>query len=132
MSGNSWSQKAVLQGNYTGGGDSPCEVGAGLGDSLRGRSRRAASVSGEGPGAGAHLVGVGPVLVLGPVAGVAEGFAAALVFACVRLLARVRPQVRLQVLQARVRLPAPLKLRDMGSEGAPRTGGTEAGGTLNL
>ena len=55
---------------------------------------------GESLREGAHLIGVGPVLVLGSVAGVAEGLAAAFVLAHVRLLTRVRPQVRLQVFEA--------------------------------
>lgn len=55
---------------------------------------------GESLREGAHLVGVGSVLVLGSVTGVAEGLAAALVLAHVWLLTRVRPQVRLQVFEA--------------------------------
>ena len=75
---------------------------------------------------------MGPILVLGSVAGVAEGFAAALMLAHVWLLTRVRPQVRLQVLQARVRLPAPLKLGDMGQRVSLRRKDMQASGTLNL
>ena len=58
-----------------------------------------------------HLVGVCPVLVLGPVAGVAEGLGAARELAHVGLLPRVRPQVRLEVLQPAVRLPTALELK---------------------
>jgi len=51
-------------------------------------------------------------LVLGPVAGVAEGLeAAGPVLAGVRLLARVAAQVDLQVLQPGERLGAALELR---------------------
>ncbi len=53
---------------------------------------------------------MGPVLVLGPVGGVAEGLGAAGELAHVGLLPRVGPQVGLQVLQPAVRLPATLKL----------------------
>ena len=49
--------------------------------------------------------------MLGPVAGVAEGLGAARELAHVGLLPRVRPQVRLQVLQPAVRLPAALELK---------------------
>ena len=50
--------------------------------------------------------------MLGPVAGVAEGLGAARELAHVGLLPRVRPQVRLQVLQPAVRLPAALELKE--------------------
>lgn len=53
-----------------------------------------------GLGLSAHLIGVGPILVLGAVAGIAEGLAAAFLLAHVRFLTRVRPKVRLQVLKA--------------------------------
>jgi hypothetical protein len=53
---------------------------------------------------------VGPVLVLGPVGGVAEGLGAPGELAHVRLLPRVGPQVGLQVLQPAIRLPATLEL----------------------
>lgn len=49
---------------------------------------------------GIHLIGVGPILVLGSVTGIAEGFTAALVLTHVRLLTRVRPQVCLQIFKA--------------------------------
>lgn len=48
----------------------------------------------------AHLIGVGPILVLGAVTGIAEGLAATFLLTHVRLLTRVRPKVRLQVLKA--------------------------------
>lgn len=48
----------------------------------------------------AHLIGVGPILVLGTVTGVAEGLAAAFLLTHIRLLSRVRPKVRLQVFEA--------------------------------
>jgi hypothetical protein len=57
-----------------------------------------------------YLVAVSPVLVLGPVGGVAEGLGAAGELTHVGLLPRVGPQVGLQVLQPAVRLPATLKL----------------------
>lgn len=38
---------------------------------------------------GIHLIGVSPILVLGSVTGIAEGFTAALVLTHVRLLTRV-------------------------------------------
>lgn len=57
-----------------------------------------------------YLVGVRAVLVLGTVRGVGEGLVAALVLTHVRLLPGVRPQVCLQVLQARVSLRAAFKL----------------------
>ena len=57
-----------------------------------------------------HLVAVCPVLVLGPVGGVAEGLGAAGELAHVGFLPGVGPQVGLQVLQPAVRLPATLKL----------------------
>lgn len=49
-------------------------------------------------------------LMLGAIAGVAESFLAAGVLAQVRLLSCVAPQVDLQVLQARERFVAALKL----------------------
>ena len=49
---------------------------------------------------------MGSVLVLGTVRGVAEGLAAAGKFTDVRLLACVRSEVRLEVLQSRVGLVA--------------------------
>lgn len=66
-------------------------MGAGLGGSYGGRSPVGGVCEwGGGPLAwGIHLVGVGPILVLGSVAGVAEGFAAALMLTRVRLLASV-------------------------------------------
>lgn len=57
-----------------------------------------------------YLVAVSPVLVLGAVAGVGEGLGAAGVLARVGLLPGVAAQVRLQVLQPRVRLAAALEL----------------------
>ena len=57
-----------------------------------------------------YLVGVGPVLVLGPVGGVAEGLGAAGELAGVGLLSGVGPQVRLEILQAGVGLQAGLEL----------------------
>ena len=51
------------------------------------------------------------VLVLGPVRGVAEGLGAARELAGVGLLARVGPQVSLQVLEARVGLVAGFELK---------------------
>ncbi len=59
----------------------------------------------------AHLVGMCPVLVLGPVGGIAEGLGAPGELARVRLLPSVRAQVRLEVLQSRVGLVAHLKLQ---------------------
>lgn len=61
----------------------------------------------------AHLIGVGPILVLGAVTGIAEGLAATFLLTHVRLLTRVRPKVRLQVLKARIGLPTAFKLRDV-------------------
>ena len=52
-----------------------------------------------------------PVLVLGPVRGVAEGLGASGKFTVVRLLSRVRAQVGLQVLQPGVCLVAALELK---------------------
>ena len=52
-----------------------------------------------------------PVLVFGSVGSVAEGLGAAWEFAHVGLLARVGPQVGLQVLQATVGFPASLELK---------------------
>ena len=57
-----------------------------------------------------YLIGVSPVLVLGPVRGVAEGLRAAGELAGVGFLAGVGPQMRLEVLQAGVSLQAGLKL----------------------
>ena len=51
------------------------------------------------------------VLMLGAVRGVAEGLGAAWELAHVGLLARVAPQVGLQVLQPAVRFPASFKLK---------------------
>lgn len=59
----------------------------------------------------AYRVEVG-ALVLGAVAGVAKGLLAARVLAQVRLLARVAPQVDLEVLQPREGLAAAFKLRE--------------------
>ena len=64
-----------------------------------------------------YLVGVGPVLVLGAVRGVAEGLHAAGELAGVGLLARVGPQVRLEVLQPGVRLLAGLELEERDRPG---------------
>ena len=55
-------------------------------------------------------IGMRAVLVLGAVGRVAERLAASLILAHVRLLAGVRAQVSLEVLQPRVRLVAALKL----------------------
>ena len=52
-----------------------------------------------------------PVLVLGPVRGVAEGLCAAGEFTGVGFLSGVGPQMRLEVLQAGVSLQAILKLK---------------------
>lgn len=65
---------------------------------------------GGGPASASHRVQVSP-LVLGAVAGVAEGLLAAGVLAQVRLLSRVAPQVDLQVLQAGERFVTALELR---------------------
>lgn len=46
------------------------------------------------------LIGVGPILVLGTVTGVAEGLAAAFLLTHIRLLTGVRPKVCLQVFEA--------------------------------
>lgn len=43
----------------------------------------------------AYLIGVGPVLVLGAVTGIAEGLAATFLLTHIRLLTCVRPKVRL-------------------------------------
>ena len=59
---------------------------------------------------------MGPVLVLGPVRGVAEGFGAAREFTGVRLLARVGAQVGLQVLESGVRFVTGLKLKRQKNE----------------
>jgi len=58
-----------------------------------------------------HLIGVRAVLVLGAVRGVAEGLVAALVLTHVWLLARVRAQMGLQVLQPGVGLGTALELQ---------------------
>lgn len=65
----------------------------------------------------AYRVKVG-ALVLGAVAGVAEGLLAARVLAQVWLLARVAPQVDLEVLQPREGLAAALKLQERLVRGA--------------
>lgn len=52
----------------------------------------------------AYLIGVCAVLVLGPVRSVGEGLVAAFMFAHIRLLPGVGPEVGLEVLQARVSL----------------------------
>ena len=54
---------------------------------------------------------MGAVLVFGPVGRVAERFAAAGKLAHVRLLAGVRPEMRLEILEPRVRFGAALELR---------------------
>ena len=59
-----------------------------------------------------YLIGMGSVLVLRPIAGVAEGFRASWELTHVRLLSGVRSQVGLQVLQTTVRLPAALELKE--------------------
>ena len=59
-----------------------------------------------------YLIGMGSVLVLRSVAGVAEGFRASWELTHVRLLSCVRSQVGLQVLQTTVRLPAALELKE--------------------
>lgn len=51
------------------------------------------------------------ILVLGAIAGVAKSLAATGILARVRLLAGVRPQMGLKVLEARVRLAAALELK---------------------
>lgn len=53
-----------------------------------------------------NLVGVGSILMFCSVRGVTEGLLATYEFAQVRLLARVTPHVRLEVLQATVSLRA--------------------------
>lgn len=65
----------------------------------------------------AYRVEVG-ALVLGAVAGVAEGLLTARVLAQVWLLARVTPQVDLEVLQPREGLAAAFKLRERLVRGA--------------
>lgn len=62
-----------------------------------------------------YLVGVCPVLVFGSVRGVGEGFVAAFVLADVRLLAGVRAQMCLQVLQAGVGLGTAFELQGNNS-----------------
>lgn len=57
-----------------------------------------------------HLVGMGSILMLGPVTGVAEGLAAAGILAGVGLFARVRSQMGLEVFQSGVRFEAALEL----------------------
>lgn len=69
-----------------------CGVGAGLRDFLWGNlPSRWLLEWGGFLRWGIHLIGVGPILVLGSVAGVAEGFTAALVLTHVWLLTSVRP-----------------------------------------
>ena len=65
----------------------------------------------------AYRVEVG-ALVLGAVTGVAEGLLTAWVLAQVWLLARVAPQVDLEVLQAREGLAAALELQERPVRGA--------------
>lgn len=48
----------------------------------------------------AHLIGVGPILVLGAVTGIAKGLAATFLFTHVRLLTGVRPKVCFEVFKA--------------------------------
>jgi hypothetical protein len=55
---------------------------------------------GVGLSLSAHLIGVGPILVLGAVTGIAKGLAATFLLTHVRLLTRVRPKVRLEVFKA--------------------------------
>lgn len=69
-----------------------------------------------------YLVGVRPVLVLGPVRGVGEGLVAAFVLADVGFLPGVRAQVGLQVLQAGVGLGAALELQRRSLERKFMTG----------
>lgn len=65
-------------------------VGAGLRDFLWGILPVGGFFKWEGSlGWGIHLIGVGPILVLGSVTGVAEGFTAALMLTHVWLLTRV-------------------------------------------
>ena len=66
---------------------------------------------GQTGGITTHLVGMGPVLVLGSVRGVAEGLGAPRELAHVGLLPRVRPQVGLEVLQSAVGFPTSLELK---------------------
>ena len=56
---------------------------------------------------------MGPVLMLGPVRGVGESLGAAGELAHVGLLPGVRPQMRLQVLQATVGFPTSLELKSL-------------------
>lgn len=87
--------------NYTGGESSPLGSGCWAEGFLRGNlPDRWLLKWGGSLGWGTHLVGVGPILVLGPVTGVAEGFTAALMLTHVWLLTRVRPQVCLQIFEA--------------------------------
>ena len=60
--------------------------------------------------AGTDRIGMSAVLMLGAVRCIAERLAASRILAHIRLFARVRPQVSLQILQPRVRLVAALKL----------------------
>lgn len=69
-----------------------------------------------------YLVGVRPVLVLGPVRGVGEGLVAAFVLADVGFLPGVRAQMGLQVLQAGVGLGAALELQRRSLERKFMTG----------
>lgn len=65
-------------------------MGAGLRDFLRGElPDRWLLKWGGSLRRGTHLIGVGPILVLGSVTGIAEGFTAALVLTHVWLLTRV-------------------------------------------
>ena len=64
----------------------------------------------------AYRVEVG-ALVLGTVAGVAEGLLTAWVLAQVRLITRVAPQVDLEILQPREGLAAALELQERPVEG---------------
>ncbi len=63
------------------------------------------------PEGGTHGVGVGAVLVLGAVGGVAERLGTSGELAHVRLLPSVGAQVRLQVLQPRISLVTTLELQ---------------------
>ena len=58
-----------------------------------------------------YLVGVGAVLMFGPVGGIAEGLVTSRKLAGVRFLARVTATVGLQVLQPAVALVAALELK---------------------
>lgn len=90
VSGNPQFQKGLLQVNSRGGENSPPWSGCRATGFLPGELPSRWLVKwGGSRGGGTHLIGVGPILVLGPVAGIAEGFAAALVLTHVRLLTRV-------------------------------------------